>query len=702
MSDNEYMTDQQQWQFLDDPTGAKALAWVENHNSRALQQLETDRYHEIRSDVLAVLEDNRRIPHVRVRDQWAYNFWTDENNPRGLWRRQLASVYLGTDAEAHNTWETLIDVDALAQSEDRSWVWGGATVCYPNNTRALISLSDGGSDSTIVREFDIHTREFIPGGFTLPDSKGSATWIDDDTLWVSRDFGPNTLTDSGYPRQVRRWRRGMSLDDAPIVFEGEQTDVLVMAVHDPTPGWERDVAVRVIDFHHEEVFIINADDSYTKIECPTSVHASVWRDWLLFLPKEDWLVGDITHPAGSLVAAPFDDYMAGGRHTVELFTPTDSTSLEDVTPTRHHLVLTVLDDVASRVEILTPPVSPSDWERTDLQLTMPGATDIVPPFASLHSAAFNALEDDRLWLTTTSFTSPTTLSLVELSRSGQVMSARVVRELPAMFDNRKLAVTQHFVTSEDGTTIPYFQVGHRHHTGSQPTLLYGYGGFEISLTPTYLATAGRAWLERGGVYVVANIRGGGEYGPEWHRAALKDQRPRAYEDFAAVARDLVRRGVTTQHQLAAQGGSNGGLLVGMMLTRYPDLFGALVCQVPLLDMRRYHTLLAGASWVAEYGNPDDPEQWKYIKDFSPFHLFSPERDYPPILFTTSTRDDRVHPAHARTMVAQMVEAGKDVLFYENTEGGHAGAADHQQRATMAALAWEFLWQKLGTPPRSES
>lgn len=703
--DNEYMTEHEQFQFLDDPTGTQALKWVTSHNALTLKQLETKRFTAIRTDVLTALEDPGRIPFARICDQWAYNFWTDNANPRGLWRRQLSTDYLGVDTDAQDTWETLLDVDQLAATEDRSWVWHGAAVCYPNYTRALVTLSDGGSDTDTVREFDIHTRQFIEDGFILPPSKGSISWINEDEVWVSRDFGESTMTESGYPRQVRRWRRGTDLADAPIIFEAEKTDVLAMATHDSRPGWERDWIVRVIDFYNQEVFLLDETDGTTlhRIDCPTHVQASAWRDWLLFLPKQDWEVGGETYPAGSLLVAPLAEFMNGTRKVRALFTPTPTTALEDITPTRHHLIINVLDDVANRLTVFTPPFDDdADWSQHELTLGMFEGEAVLPPFASVSVAAVNAREDDRIWLTTTGFITPTTLSIIDLSRSGHVVSARQVRQAPTLFDASELDVSQHFVPSADGTRIPYFQIGPSSGIEPRPTLLYGYGGFEVSLTPSYLATAGRAWLERGGVYVIANIRGGGEYGPTWHQAALKEQRHRAYEDFAAVARDLVNRGVTTREQLGAQGGSNGGLLIGMMLTQYPDLFGALVCQVPLLDMRRYHTLLAGASWMAEYGNPDDPAQWEYIQTFSPFHLFSPEKDYPPVLFTTSTRDDRVHPAHARQMVRQMVEANKEVLFYENIEGGHAGAADHKQRATMAALAWEFLWQKLGTPPRTES
>lgn len=689
------MAEQISSNFLDQVDSKEALDWARSHNERTMKQLGTDRFTEMKIQIKDALDDPGRIPFATIRDDWAYNFWTDDEHPRGVWRRQLTSQYLGVDGE--RDWDVLLDLDALSEAEGKSWVWGGAAVVYPEYTRALITLSDGGSDTNVVREFDIQTRSFVEDGFKLPESKGFAGWISPDELLVGRDFGPDTMTRSGYPRQVRRWKRGQAIEDADIIFEIHEGDVGVFAGFDPMPGWKRLVVERMIDFYRAETYVADpaAGSMLRKVPVPDHVQVSPWRDWMLMLPKEDWEYRDKTFPAGSLVAAPFDDVFADSGDAYALFTPTNTTALVDVTLTRHHVIVNVLDNVANRLGILTPPfMEHAGWDRRDLQLQAPGEETVVPSFASINVGAVNRLEEDRIWLTTTSFVTPTTLSIIELSRSGRTMSARNVYQAPKMFDAEDLEVSQHFATSLDGTKIPYFQVSHRDAEGPQPTLLYGYGGFEVSLTPAYPAAVGRGWLERGGTYVIANIRGGGEFGPAWHRAALKENRHRAYEDFAAVADDLVARGVTTHQQLGAQGGSNGGLLMGMMLTKYPEKFGAIVCQVPLLDMRRYHTMLAGASWMAEYGDPDDPEQWEFIQTFSPYHLFRADGDYPPVLFTTSTRDDRVHPAHARTMVAQMDEAGKDVLFYENIEGGHAGAANNSQRAHMSALAWEFLWQKL--------
>jgi len=451
------------------------------------------------------------------------------------------------------------------------------------------------------------------------------------------------------------------------------------------------------------MYLLGPDDSLTLLEVPRSADPDLYRDWLTVELREDWTVDGRTYPGGALLAVPLEHFLAGDRRFEVLYAPTSTTSLAGASWTRHHLVLNILDDVSNRLEVLTPPAAGSGepWRRRPLDLTAGGtAAGKVPELATIAVGAVDPDEEDALWLTTTGFLTPTTLSRLDLDEDGATTSIERLKALPAYFDTAGLHVEQHFVASADGTRVPYFQVSRDPvtHDGAvrpAPTLLYGYGGFEVSRVPAYSGGIGRAWLERGGVYVVANIRGGGEYGPRWHQAALKQNRHKAYEDFAAVARDLVARGVTDKAHLGAQGGSNGGLLMGNMLTQYPDLFGAIVCQVPLLDMKRYSHLLAGASWMAEYGDPDDPEQWEFIRTFSAYHLFDADRDYPPVLFTTSTRDDRVHPGHARKMAAQMIEAGKDVTYFENIEGGHGGAATNAQAAFMQALAFEFLWQRVG-------
>jgi prolyl oligopeptidase len=672
--------------WLEDVTGEEALTWVRERNAEAFAELtENPRYAELKAQILEALDADDRIPYVQRRGEHLYNFWRDAEHPRGLWRRTTLASYRSDDP----TWELMLDVDALAAEEDVNWVWQGVAVLRPGFRRGLVELSRGGADASVVREFDLETKAFVDDGYELPEAKTSVGWVDHDQIFVGTDFGPGSMTTSGYPRVAKRWARGTPLDEAVTVYEGKPDDVAAHAAHDPTEGWERDFVSRSPDFFTDETYLLHPDGSLAKIDVPDDASIDVQREWLLIRLRTAWSASGVEHPAGSLLAIRFDDFMAGERGLTVLFAPDDHTSLNYYAWTRHHLILSTLVDVKSRVEVLTPPADGDGaWARAPL----PG----VPTFGEANVVDTDPDVSDEFFLDSQSFTEPSTLRRGVI---GEPDSVEVLKQAPSRFDAAGLEVRQHFATSDDATLVPYFVVGPPH-PGSGPTLMTGYGGFEISLTPAYSATMGRGWLARGGTYVVANIRGGGEYGPDWHKAAMREKRPRAYEDFAAVARDLVERGITTPQQLGIQGGSNGGLLMGVMLTRYPELFGAIACQVPLLDMRRYHLLLAGASWMAEYGDPDDPADWAFLRTFSPYQqLTAPEADvagrrYPPVLFVTSTRDDRVHPGHARKMMARTRELGLDVRYYENIEGGHGAAADNEQAATMWALVLEFLWQKL--------
>lgn len=663
--------------WLEDVTGDEALTWVRSHNEPTVETLSSsDRFRDMEASALAILDTDDRIPFVRRRGEFLYNFWRDAANPRGLWRRTTLESYV-TDAP---DWEIIIDVDELARAEDENWVWSGATVLRPDYERALVSLSRGGADATVIREFDIPSRQWITDGFNLPENKSSVRWIDRDTVYVGTDFGEQpdgvgSLTDSGYPRVVKRWSRSTPLEAATTVFAGEKSDVSVSAVYDDTPGFERHFVSRSTDFFNSLMFELR-DGEPELVDVPTDAHAGVRMKWLLVMTRSEWEVDGTTHAPGTLLAFDYDDYRAGGRRATVLFTPDAHTSLVDYAYTRSLLIIVTLRDVHTRVEVREL----GSWEVTDF----PG----LPDLATVSVLDTDPDESDEVFWMATSFTDPPSLL-----HSDDDEKPRVIKRSPVYFDSESVTAEQHFATSDDGTQIPYFVVRRRDVT-TGPTLLYGYGGFENSLTPSYLSLSGKSWIERGGIYVIANIRGGGEYGPSWHTQAQKAGRHKVYEDFAAVARALVDTGLTTPEQLGAQGGSNGGLLMGVMLTRYPELFGALVCQVPLIDMKRYHLLLAGASWVAEYGDPDDPDQWEFMEPFSPYQNIDPEASYPPILVTTSTRDDRVHPGHARKLVARLEETGHDVMYYENIEGGHGGAADNKQAAFKTALSYEFLWRKL--------
>ncbi|MBE2210421.1 MAG: S9 family peptidase [Xanthomonadaceae bacterium] len=670
-------TDADAYQWLEDVGGDRQLAWVRERNAKSEAALAaTPEFKQLEAEILSILDSDAKIPGVYKQGEWYYNFWQDKANPRGLWRRTTLAEY----RKASPKWETVLDVDALNKAENENWVWHGAQCLRPAYTRCLIALSRGGADADVTREFDIDTRSWVKDGYFRPEAKGGVSWIDQDNIFVFTDFGEGTLTTSGYPRIAKLWKRGTPMSAAEVVYEGKPTDMYISAMHDDTPGYERDFVSNTIAFYNNELFLRGKDGKLTKLDVPNSVEKGVHRQWLSLEPREDWTVGGKTYKGGSYLVANFDDWMAGKRELTVLFEPSDHTSLAGATWTKSHVVLNVLEDVKNKLSVLAP--GKDGWTRS----AFVGA----PAIGTIGVGAVDSDESDAVWMTVTGYTTPTTLSLAEIGQQPQVL-----KTMPTFFDASNDVVEQHFATSKDGTKVPYFIV-HRKDMqldGKNPTLLYGYGGFEISLTPGYSGAIGKGWLEKGGVYVVANIRGGGEYGPRWHRAALKENRHKAYEDFAAVAEDLIARKITSPKHLGIQGGSNGGLLMGNMLTQYPELFGAVVVQVPLLDMKRYSHLLAGASWMAEYGDPDTAD-WTFIQTFSPYHLFDPAKTYPPTLFTTSTRDDRVHPGHARKMMAKMEAANKDVLYYENIEGGHGGAANNAQRAHMTALAYTFLWNEL--------
>lgn len=665
-------------QWLEDVEGERQLAWVRERNAVSNKALaDNAEFRQLEADLLAILNSDAKIPGVYKMGDYYYNFWQDKQHERGIWRRTTLAEYRKPNPQ----WETVLDLDALNRAEGENWVWHGASCLRPAYTRCLIALSRGGADADVTREFDLASKTFVEGGFFRPEAKGSLGWIDENTVFVQTDFGAGSLTDSGYPRQTKIWKRGTPLASAELVFEGKPTDMYISAFRDDTPGYERDFVSNTVAFYNNELYLRGQDGSLTKVDVPNSVEKGVHREWLTLEPRQDWTVGGKTYKAGSYLVANFNDWMAGKREPVVLFEPSENSSLASAVWTRNHLVLNVLEDVKNKLTVLTP--TANGWQRS----AFVGA----PEIGTVNVGAVDSDESDALWMTASGYTTPTTLYLAEIGKQPEAL-----KTMPSFFNAEDLQVEQHFATSKDGTRVPYFIVHKKDMKldGRNPTLLYGYGGFEVSLTPGYSGTIGKGWTEKGGVYVVANIRGGGEYGPRWHQAALKQNRHKAYEDFAAVAQDLIARNITRPAHLGVQGGSNGGLLTGNMLTQYPELFGAVVIQVPLLDMRRYNQLLAGASWMAEYGNPDNPEEWAYIQKFSPYHLFDAAKTYPPVLITTSTRDDRVHPGHARKMAALMESANKNVLYYENIEGGHGGAANNAQRAHMTALVYSFLWNTL--------
>ena len=667
--------------WLEDIHGTRSMDWVHAQNAVTKKAfMESPEFDKTRGAILEVLDSEARIPYVSRMGDYLYNFWQDKAHPRGIWRRTTLAEFEKADPK----WETVLDIDALNQAEGKKWVFKGAQCMKPEYVHCLVSLSPGGGDAVEVREFDLPSKSFVKGGFFLPVAKTEIGWIDANHVYVGTDFGPGSMTKSSYPRIVKEWTRGTPLSAAKLVYEGKPDDLAIGAYHDRTRGFERDFVNVQKDFFHGDEYLLK-DGKLVKVDVPEDATADVHRQWLVVQTKSPWTVGGKTWPAGALIAANFDDFMGGKRDFTALFTPDAHTALAGYSWTQHHIILDVLDDVKSRLDVLTPPASGNGaWTREAL----PGA----PKFSTIAVVGTDPDHSDEYWLTVTGFLDPPSLERGVLGSE----PAKKIKQEPGFFDASKFEVSQHFVTSKDGTRVPYFEIAPKGMKldGKNRTLEYGYGGFEVSLLPHYSGSIGRAWLQRGGVYVIANIRGGGEYGPAWHKAALKANRPKAYQDFAAVAEDLIKRGVTSPRHLGAEGGSNGGLLMGNMLTEYPQLYGAISCEVPLLDMKRYVHLSAGASWIAEYGDPDKPEEWAWIKTFSPYTNARAGQKYPPVLFTTSTRDDRVGPVHARKMYAKLESLGYDASFYENIEGGHGAAADNKQSAFMNALGYTYLWEHL--------
>jgi len=641
--------------LLDDITGDAALAWATSWSRETEERTAADRDTAALAErIRGILDTDDRIPYVTRRGDFLYNFWRDREHPRGLWRRTTTEDYL-----EEKGWEVLLDVDKLAADEAEDWVFKGAAVRPHAHDRALVRLSRGGADAVVVREFDLATRTF--GGFELPEAKTEVSWVDRDTLFVGTDLGGETLTTSGYPVEVRRWQRGTDLRDAPVIFRGERSDVAVGAARDHTPGFERTIFTRALDFYNQRTYIED-----TLIDVPTNCTPIPHRQWLFLLPRTEFagLAG------GELGVIELDRFLAGDRDVRVLVR---GTTVEDVSFTASSLLVTTLDDVATRISSFDL----GTWERTELPL---------PDTATAHVVSTSPLDGDEVWINASSFSTPSTL----------LRNGKVVRRAPVLFDASRIETRQHWTTSADGTKIPYFITGD-FSLGARPTLVGGYGGFEVSLTPAYSAVRGAAWLERGYFYVQPNLRGGGEFGPEWHSQVVKTNRHKVWEDHRAVLEDIVARGYSTPAQLGIRGGSNGGLLTSGALVQYPELFGAAVIQVPLTDMLRYHTLSAGASWMAEYGDPDNPEERAAIETWSPLHNIAPASaaTYPPALVTTSTRDDRVHPAHARTFALALGKAGQPVDYFENTAGGHAGAADNEQVARVESLIYSWLDARIG-------
>ncbi len=667
------------YSWLEDIHGEKQLAWVNEQNAVALKALKSDpAYQRNYEAILAILDATDRIPTGQLHGSFVFNFWQDEAHVRGLWRRTTVESY----QTATPRWETLIDVDTLSAEEGKNWVFKRAR-CSPDLTRCLIALSPGGGDTVILREFDASAKRFPQDGFNLGEAKAEAAYIDADTILFSTDFGNGTLTASGYPRIVKLWRRGQTLADAKIVFEGRSEDVIASPAVFHGPDGSLALVSRSVTYFETEYFALTPEGTTVQLPLPQSADAKAAMGGNLILTlRKDWTPeGGSLIKQGSLISFALKDYLATRAmpRVAVLYTPGPRSSINDVGAGRDAVYAAIFDNVTGSIHAFKPDGAGA-WTDTRLDVPAGGSTSV---------ASVNDFGPEALF-TYMGFLTPNTLY------AGKGADRPVaIKALPARFDASPYAETQYEAVSKDGTRVPYFVVRPKSARGATPMLLYGYGGFEISSSPFYWSSAGKVWLSRGGAYAVANIRGGGEFGPAWHEAALKVNRQKAYDDFIAVAEDMVKRGLATKRRLGIMGGSNGGLLVGAVAVERPDLFGAVVCEVPLLDMIRYVKLGAGASWVGEYGDPEVPEERAAILKYSPYQNVKPGVKYPPMFFVTATSDDRVTPVHARKMAAKMEAQGHDVLFYENTDGGHAAAANHAQQAEMNALAFGYLAQKLG-------
>ena len=667
--------------YLEEVLGVKALGDVKAWNTRSLGRLMADpRFKTMEAEALEILQSKDKIPYVSYRGGEVHNFWQDASHVRGVWRKSTLENYLSGKTE----WETVLDFDKLSKDEGKNWVYKGNSCLSPDYELCIINLSDGGKDAVVRREFNTKTKSFVEGGFVTEESKGTMSWLDENHVVVGVDFGEGTMTDSGYPMVAKLWKRGTSLSDAIEIGRGEKADVGYWAgVFELDDGSREIMNARSMTFYTSRYEWIPQKEGKPQrpiaLPIPEKLNMyGAFKDQVLLQLNEDWR----GFKTGDLVSFDIHDFMKDGKiDTVALvFRPDEKSSLNNVGGTKSKLLLSISRDVTSAAYAF-------DWDGenwTSERLDFPvngtvsiGATNDKEDVAFISSESF--LTPDTLWTYNTA--------------TGEKAA---VKSLPAWFDADSMTSEQFFATSTDGTKVPYFVVRQKDTKmdGTNPTLLYGYGGFEISLNPSYSATRGKLWIERGGVYVLANIRGGGEYGPKWHQAGLKTERQRIYDDFISVAEDLIAKDITSPKHLGIEGGSNGGLLMGVMFTQRPDLFNAVICAVPLLDMMRYHTLLAGASWMGEYGDPDDAAEGKFLRSISPYHNIDPAGDYPEVFFVTSTKDDRVHPGHARKMAKRMEDQGHDFLYYENIDGGHSAAANLKETAKRLALQHTYLMQKL--------
>jgi prolyl oligopeptidase len=669
--------------WLEEVEGARALDFAEQQSRLTLQKFGDAGFAADRDALAAIYDRPDNIPYVTRRGGLLYNIWKDAKNPRGIWRRTTLESFRGPNP----AWETLLDVDKLAIEENQDWILNAVQTLPGNHPRAILSRSRGGSDAVTLREFDTDSKSFVTGGFVLPEAKGGAQWFDADTLLLSSAYGEGMATNSGYARTVRLWRRGTEIGQAPVIFETRPESMAAYCNIDRTGAQLRVWFVEQLDFFNYVLWLGDVTGARSKLDLPTDIWTQAHQDWLVVKRRAAWTVGGKTYAPDTVLGISLSAFLAGDRHFTVVFEPGPRRALQGFFWSAGKLVLPILDELRPVFEILAP--SADGWSRARL----PG----LPEIGVVDVWRFDGHESESngdLLANVQDPVTPAALMLIE-----GIQNPVVLKRAPRTFSADGLVVTQHEAISIDGERIPYVQTGPAATTGDAPVHLNAYGGFGIAMRPSYNSAIGKLWLERGGTSVVANIRGGGEFGTRWHDAGRYAGKKLAHDDFAAVAADLVRRGVTRPGRIAAEGGSNGGILITNMLTRYPERFGALFCTIPLIDMRRYTKLLAGASWIAEYGDPDKPEEWAWLQTYSAYHTAKPGQHYPPILIATTRRDDRVHPGHARKMTAKLQAMGYEAYFYEPAAGGHGYGKDNKERAAFTALGYAFLRNKIGWTER---
>ncbi|MBN2522074.1 MAG: S9 family peptidase [Bacteroidales bacterium] len=662
--------------WLEDVEGEKQLEWVTSHNDRTLDYItKIDGYQERYEFLYDMLTSDDKLPYPRMHGDYIYNFWQDENNPRGLWRRIAYADYL----ESKHNWETVIDIDQLCKEEQTNWAFDGTYFLYGNDRDCAVRLSKGGSDAVVIREFDLKRKVFIEGGFYVAEAKSGFEWIDESTVYVATDFGDGTLTYSGYPRIVKRWMRGTSIKEAETVLEVSEEDLSAGMNVIYTEDQRHEMLISAHDFYNIDVFYIR-DNKSIELNLPDNFRFEIFKDKAIVQPLVDWQFGEQMILKGTVVSVELSSLLEKKYDYQVMLENRRGMSVESIDITSECVLVNTMNNIKS--ELLKFRYKNDIWISEVVDLPENGLIEIMEADRNKKS----------YFLTYESPVQPTGLYVD--NEDGE--KPKKIMSLPDYFNTDDIAVDQNWVESKDGTRIPYFVIHKREmeYNADNPVIQYGYGGFQISEKPYYSGSRGKLWLEKGGVYVIANIRGGGEFGPDWHLSAIKENKQRSYDDFIAVTEDLIQRKITSPQKIGIYGGSNGGLLVGAVMVQRPDLYKAVACFVPLLDMKRYSKLLAGNSWMAEYGNPDIPEEWAYISKYSPYQNVKKEVNYPVVLFLTSTRDDRVHPGHARKMTALMEEMGYNVYLFENTEGGHGASYTPDHMAKVSAMYYSFFYDQL--------